>query len=105
MFNENATGYLPKNLHNYSTHKPDNRLAEYLYENKDVLKFAIEKNKAQKECVINYLKNTIDCTDDKFAFVDLKKEKIVELIKPSNLYYDSVMEKIYLSKEYYYDEI
>ena len=37
--------------------------------------------------------------------VDLKKEKIVELIKPSNLYYDSVMEKIYLSKEYYYDEI
>ena len=37
--------------------------------------------------------------------VDLKKDKIVELIKSSNLYYDSVMEKIYLSKEYYYDEI
>lgn len=68
---EEFLSILPKNLHNYSTHKPDNRLAEYLYENKDVLKFAIEKNKAQKECVINYLKNTIDCTDDKFAFVDL----------------------------------
>lgn len=68
---EEFLSILPKKLQNYSTNKPDKRLAEYLYNNKDILKFAIEKNKTQKDCVINYLKNTIDYTNDKFAFVDL----------------------------------
>ena len=35
----------------------------------------------------------------------LEKDKITQLIKPTNMYYDSIMGKIYLSKEYYYDEI
>ena len=68
---EEFLSILPKKLHNYSTNKPDKRLAEYLYNNKDVLEFAIKKNKTQKDCVINYLKSTIDYTDNKFAFVDL----------------------------------
>lgn len=113
---EEFLSILPKNLHNYSTHKPDNRLAEYLYENKDVLKFAIEKNKAQKECVINYLKNTIDCTDDKFAFVDLDGSGLTQncLARLMNNFYDKKIKSFYyavtpaccrslnLEKYYYY---
>lgn len=113
---EEFLSILPKNLHNYSTHKPDNRLAEYLYNNKDVLKFAIEKNKAQKECVINYLKNTIDCTDDKFAFVDLDGSGLTQncLARLMNNFYDKKIKSFYyavtpaccrslnLEKYYYY---
>lgn len=113
---EEFLSILPKNLHNYSTHKPDNRLAEYLYNNKDVLKFAIEKNKAQKECVINYLKNTIDCTDDKFAFVDLDGSGLTQncLARLMNNFYDKNIKSFYyavtpaccrslnLEKYYYY---
>lgn len=113
---EEFLSILPKNLHNYSTHKPDNRLAEYLYENKDVLKFAIEKNKAQKECVINYLKNTIDCTDDKFAFVDLDGSGLTQNCLArlmNNFYYKNIKSFYYavtpaccrslnLEKYYYY---
>ncbi len=107
---------LPKKLRNYSTSKPDNRLAEYLYENKDVLKFAIEKNRAQKNCVINYLKNTIDCTDDKFAFVDLDGSGLTQncLARLMNNFYDKNIKSFYyavtpaccrslnLEKYYYY---
>lgn len=113
---EEFLSILPKNLHNYSTHKPDNRLAEYLYENKDVLKFAIEKNRAQKNCVINYLKNTIDCTDDKFAFVDLDGSGLTQncLARLMNNFYDKKIKSFYyavtpaccrslnLEKYYYY---
>ena len=113
---EEFLSILPKNLHNYSTHKPDNRLAEYLYENKDVLKFAIEKNKAQKECVINYLKNSIDFTDDKFAFVDLDGSGLTQncLARLMNNFYDKKIKSFYyavtpaccrslnLEKYYYY---
>lgn len=113
---EEFLSILPKNLHNYSTHKPDNRLAEYLYNNKDVLKFAIEKNRAQKECVINYLKNTIDCTDDKFAFVDLDGSGLTQncLARLMNNFYDKKIKSFYyavtpaccrslnLEKYYYY---
>lgn len=113
---EEFLSILPKKLRNYSTSKPDNRLAEYLYENKDVLKFAIEKNKAQKECVINYLKNTIDCTDDKFAFVDLDGSGLTQncLARLMNNFYDKNIKSFYyavtpaccrslnLEKYYYY---
>lgn len=113
---EEFLSILPKNLHNYSTHKPDKRLAEYLYNNKDVLKFAIEKNRAQKECVINYLKNTIDCTDDKFAFVDLDGSGLTQncLARLMNNFYDKKIKSFYyavtpaccrslnLEKYYYY---
>lgn len=113
---EEFLSILPKKLRNYSTSKPDKRLAEYLYENKDVLKFAIEKNKAQKECVINYLKNTIDCTDDKFAFVDLDGSGLTQncLARLMNNFYDKKIKSFYyavtpaccrslnLEKYYYY---
>lgn len=113
---EEFLSILPKKLRNYSTSKPDKRLAEYLYENKDVLKFAIEKNKAQKNCVINYLKNTIDCTDDKFAFVDLDGSGLTQncLARLMNNFYDKKIKSFYyavtpaccrslnLEKYYYY---
>lgn len=113
---EEFLSILPKKLRNYSTSKPDKRLAEYLYNNKDVLKFAIEKNKAQKECVINYLKNTIDCTDDKFAFVDLDGSGLTQncLARLMNNFYDKKIKSFYyavtpaccrslnLEKYYYY---
>lgn len=113
---EEFLSILPKKLRNYSTSKPDNRLAEYLYNNKDVLKFAIEKNRAQKECVINYLKNTIDCTDDKFAFVDLDGSGLTQncLARLMNNFYDKNIKSFYyavtpaccrslnLEKYYYY---
>lgn len=113
---EEFLSILPKKLRNYSTSKPDKRLAEYLYENKDVLKFAIEKNRAQKECVINYLKNTIDCTDDKFAFVDLDGSGLTQncLARLMNNFYDKKIKSFYyavtpaccrslnLEKYYYY---
>ena len=35
----------------------------------------------------------------------LSKEKIVQFIKDTSMYYDSIMEKLYLTKEYYYEEI
>ena len=113
---EEFLSILPKKLRNYSTSKPDKRLAEYLYNNKDVLKFAIEKNKAQKECVINYLKNTIDCTNDKFAFVDLDGSGLTQncLARLMNNFYDKKIKSFYyavtpaccrslnLEKYYYY---
>lgn len=113
---EEFLSILPKKLRNYSTSKPDKRLAEYLYNNRDVLKFAIEKNKAQKECVINYLKNTIDCTDDKFAFVDLDGSGLTQncLARLMNNFYDKKIKSFYyavtpaccrslnLEKYYYY---
>lgn len=113
---EEFLSILPKKLRNYSTSKPDKRLAEYLYNNKDVLKFAIEKNKAQKNCVINYLKNTIDCTDDKFAFVDLDGSGLTQncLARLMNNFYDKKIKSFYyavtpaccrslnLEKYYYY---
>ena len=37
--------------------------------------------------------------------IQLTKDKITQFIKSSDMYYDSIMEKIYLSKEYYYEEI
>ncbi len=37
--------------------------------------------------------------------VDLEKEKVINWVKDTELYYDSIMEKIYVSKDYYYDEI
>lgn len=37
--------------------------------------------------------------------ISLEKDKIIQMIKNTNMYYDTIMEKIYLSKEYYYDEI
>lgn len=113
---EELLSILPNKLHNYSTNKPDKRLAEYLYENKDVLKFAIEKNKEQKECVINYLKNTIDYSDDKFAFVDLDGSGLTQncLARLMNNFYDKNIKSFYyavtpaccrslnLEKYYYY---
>lgn len=113
---EEFLSILPKKLRNYSTSKPDKRLAEYLYNNNDVLKFAIEKNKAQKNCVINYLKNTIDCTDDKFAFVDLDGSGLTQncLARLMNNFYDKNIKSFYyavtpaccrslnLEKYYYY---
>ncbi len=37
--------------------------------------------------------------------VNLEKEKIVYTIKETDLYYDDIMEKIYLNKDYYYEEV
>ncbi len=37
--------------------------------------------------------------------VELEKEKVINLVKDTELYYDPIMEKIYVSKDYYYDEI
>lgn len=36
--------------------------------------------------------------------IRLLREKITWLIKNTDLYYDSIMEKVYLTKEDYYDE-
>lgn len=35
----------------------------------------------------------------------ISRDKIIVLINNSEMYYDSVMKKVYLSKDYYYDEI
>lgn len=113
---EEFLSILPKKLRNYSTSKPDKRLAEYLYNNKDILKFAIEKNQTQKNCVINYLKNTIDYTNDKFAFVDLDGSGLTQncLARLMNNFYDKKIKSFYyavtpaccrslnLEKYYYY---
>ena len=37
--------------------------------------------------------------------LDIPKEKIIQYVKNSDIYYDSIMEKIYINKNYYYDEI
>lgn len=37
--------------------------------------------------------------------ITLKKDKIIWLIKDSELYYDSNIKKIYLKKEFYYEDI
>lgn len=35
----------------------------------------------------------------------LSKDKVIQLAKPTTMYYDSIMEKLYLSKDFYYEEI
>ena len=37
--------------------------------------------------------------------IRLRKEKILEDIKKTAMYYDSIMEKIYYNKDYYYDDL
>ena len=37
--------------------------------------------------------------------VKLEKEKIVYTLKDTDLYYDEIMEKVYLNKDYYYEEV
>ena len=37
--------------------------------------------------------------------ISMSKDKIILIIKESELYYDSTMEKVYLNKEYFYDEL
>ena len=46
---------------------------------------------------IVYLKNTYN--------VNLSKDKIIYMIKDSDLYYDSIMKKIYINKDEYYEEV
>ena len=46
---------------------------------------------------ISYLKDNYN--------VNIPKDKIVYLIKDSGIYYDSIMEKIYLNKDEYYEDI
>jgi hypothetical protein len=45
----------------------------------------------------------IDYLSDEYG-IKLRKEKIVDLINYTEMYYDSIMEKVYYSKDYYYDE-
>lgn len=46
----------------------------------------------------------IDYIEEKYG-IRLRKEKILEDIKKTAMYYDSIMEKIYYNKDYYYDDL
>lgn len=37
--------------------------------------------------------------------INILKDKIIQFVKDSELYYDSTMEKLYLDKEYFYEEL
>ena len=45
----------------------------------------------------------VDYLNDEYG-VHLQKEKIIQMIKESELYYDATMEKVYLDKEYFYED-
>lgn len=46
------------------------------------------------------------CKDLKENYnVDISKDRIVYMIKDTELYYDDIMEKVYINKDEYYDEI
>ena len=46
----------------------------------------------------------IDYIEDEYGIL-MQREKLPYLINNSDMYYDSIMEKIYLTKNDYYDEI
>ena len=37
--------------------------------------------------------------------IEFYKDKIIWMVRNSEMYYDAITEKVYLDKEYYYDEI
>ncbi len=64
----------------------------------DFIKYVLKpKEKMDIYAFIQYIKDTYG--------VSLSKDKLTYLIKPTSMYYDSIMEKIYYTKDYYYDEI
>lgn len=64
----------------------------------DFLKFVMkEKKSIDVYELVDYLK-------EKYGLI-YKKDKIIQFIKPTTVYYDSIMEKVYLTKENYYEEI
>ncbi len=46
----------------------------------------------------------LDLLQDDYG-ISMFKEKIIQLVKDSELYYDATMEKLYLNKEYFYEEL
>lgn len=67
------------------------------YSTVDFIRFLMKKLKK-----IN-IYSFIDYLSDEYG-IKLRKEKIVDLINYTEMYYDSIMEKVYYSKDYYYDE-
>lgn len=61
-----------------------------------------------RHVLLNYksmdIYDLIDLLQEDYG-ISMFKEKIVQLIKESELYYDSTMEKLYLNKEYFYEEL
>lgn len=65
---------LPAKFASYSNgmkKKKVQNLKEFLLNDKTILLKIVENNKEKRNAAVNYLKQTIDYSDDKFAFVDL----------------------------------
>lgn len=62
---------LPSDLNQYYELKNRDKLIEYFTNNKQIIKEALSKNEQQRQNTLKYLKNNIDYSDEKFAFVDL----------------------------------
>ncbi len=65
---------------------------------KDFIEYLLKRLK--KSNIYEFLKYLAD----EYGVI-FSKEQINQFIKSTDMYYDSIMEKIYLSKEYYYEEI
>lgn len=64
----------------------------------DFIRYVLQEDrKMDVDKFVDYVKSEYKIT--------LQREKISWLIKNSDMYYDSIMEKIYLTKEDYYDDI
>ncbi len=64
----------------------------------DLIRYILENNKMMGIYdFVNYLNYEYG--------LEIEKNKIIQLISSTNMYYDSTMEKAYYSKDYYYDEI
>ncbi|WP_029066719.1 hypothetical protein [Lachnobacterium bovis] len=64
----------------------------------DFLKYVMKERKSIDIYeLVNYL-------EEKYGLIYMK-DKVIQFIKPTSVYYDSIMEKVYLTKEYYYEEI
>lgn len=65
---------LPYEFSNYSKglkKRKIQKLKEFLLKDRTILSKIVENNKEKRFAAVSYLKQTIDCSDDKFAFVDL----------------------------------
>lgn len=66
--------FLPTQFHGYSkglNRKKFKQLKEFLLSDRTILEKIADTYKDKRKAAVSYLKQSIDCTDDNFAFVDL----------------------------------
>lgn len=89
-----------------------NEIKAVKFQNKMIMIFSEQQNIKQNDVIINLLKkqkgyiidDLVDLFNKKYG-ININKSKILEICYESNLYYNKELEKIYLNKDQWYEEV